>query len=251
MVAILETINAVTMSVKERIIGVQFRKRENSWNFLCEKEFSFLGGNLYGIKCNHAECGWGISYLLAGRTELYEEQVLINEKKYGKGGVIKEGWYMGEGIHIKGRECNKTIRQQIRIALKQSGRKESVNDIIDRFELSKDRIDIKFSNLSWESWRASAAIGYAYGKSIFCFPWLDTAYFEDIVFNTGFGLYLDILRKAGKIILLPMAEGSLLEKVADQVIEINSSRFHEYKFINEFIENGYSIPSDTYKVEQQ
>lgn len=244
MVAVLETINVVSMSVKERIIEVQFRRTEKSSNILCEKDFSFLGGNLYGIKCNPTECGWGISYLLAGRAELHEEQVSVNGKKYEKGEIIEEGWYVGEGIYKKNRMCKKTVKQQIRIALKHSGRKESVNDIIDKFGLSEDRVDIKFSNLSWESWRASVAIGYAYGKSVFCFPWLDTAYFKDIVFNTGFGFYIDILKKEGKVILLPMAGGRLLEKVADQVIEINSSRFHEYKFIDEFIENGYSISSE-------
>lgn len=235
--AILEKVNKVYIKIEERIVNVMFRKQEYSTISLYNMECSFEGGRLYGILCDHNESGWGISCLLSGRLKLNDEIVLINNKRYIKNDRIKEGWYVGEGLYKK--QCclfEKTIKQQIAFALKHSQLNMTVDDIINKFELSQHRINNKFSHMSWESWRASAAIGYAYGKCIFCFPWLDTAYLKDVIFSTGFLFYIKILRDAGTIIILPSSDEFILRKISDEIIKINDPSFHEYKYIEKYIQ---------------
>lgn len=225
----------VDMKVKDRLIKVKFRKEETSVNVLYETSFSLYEGKLYGILCNHRECGWGISYLLSGKEKISEEYIVIGGKDYVKGQNVKEGWYVGEGIKIA-LFHEKTLKKQIAFALKKSGVQMGVDDIIKKFDLSLDKINHKFSHLGWESWRASVAIGYAYGKKIFCFPWLDTSYFKEIIYNTGFFSYIDILKKEGKTIVIPTTDKFILENISDKIIRLCDPRFHEYKYIEEFIQ---------------
>lgn len=224
----------IEVGTKDRLMHVRFRNQEYSINTLYENTFSFHGGKLYGILCNHGECGWGLSYLLSGRENVYEENIIVGGKQYKKGEIVEEGWYIGEGI--KNRSfMEKTLIEQIKYSLKKSKSKLCSDDIIKKFDLSTDIINYKFSHLGWKSWRASVAIGYAYEKEVFCFPWLDTAYLKDIIYNTGFFFFLDILRKKNKVIILPSSDRILLESISDNVIEVNDPRFHEYKYIQDFI----------------
>lgn len=230
-------VNKVFIKTEERLIKATFRKQECSRISLYKVECCFQGGKLYGILCNHNESGWGISCLLSGKLKLDDEIILINNKKYIKNDRIKEGWYVGEGLYKK-QFClfEKTIKQQIAFALKHSQLNMTVDEIINKFELSQCRINNKFSHMSWESWRASVAIGYAYGKYIFCFPWLDTNYLKNIIFDTGFLFYIKILRDAGNIIILPSSDEFILRKISDEIIKINDPSFHEYKYIEKYIQ---------------
>lgn len=238
--AVLEKV--VDMKISDRLLQVKFRKQEYSTNVLCEKSFSFYTGKIYGILCNHNECGWGVSYLLSGRAAIDQEKIFINGKEYNKGEIIKEGWYVGEGINKKFFcPLNNTLKKQILFALKQSKINQNLNDVIDKFELSRDKIDCKFFKLGWESWRASVAIGYAYGKKIYCYPWMDTAYLKELIYNSGFIFYSNILKNAGNITILPASDRCLLEMICDEIITINDSRFHQYTFIEEYIKQQKNL----------
>ena len=84
----------------------------------------------------------------------------------------------------------------------------SVEDVIRKFHLTPERLSVRLSVLSWERWRASAAIGYAYNCKIFCFPWLNTCY-----------------------------SNNTIEMIADEIIEINNPRFGISSLAKEVIES--------------
>lgn len=125
---------------------------------------------------------------------------------------------------------DKSARKEIAFALKKSKSGFSVQDIVDKFHLTEERLDVKVQYYSWEIWRLSAAIGYALGKKIFCFPSLDTARVIDIVRSTAFYIYVEKLRREGCILLLPSSNREILESLADEIIELNNPRFRDLKW---------------------
>lgn len=106
-----------------------------------------------------------------------------------------------------------------------SDRKDfTVEKIIELFGLSKDRLSYKVEELSWERWRASMAIGFAQGKSIYCFPWCSTMWINDLILNSGIHRCIDIVKKYGSIIIIPTSKTESIEYLVDEVISINNSK---------------------------
>lgn len=227
----------IKIKTVERLMTVKFRDFMKSLDLLYDEDFSFRQNKVYGILCNHGEGGWGLSYLLAGKMPIEDENVKVDYHIYCKNDYVEEGWYVGEGLNKRGffsREM--TVKNQISKALKCSNINLGTKDIISKFDLRQDRVGYKLNNLSWESWRASIAIGYAYGKKIFCFPWLDTAYLKDLILNTGFIFYINILKENGAVIIIPSSDELLLKYISDEMVILNNPRFHNYKVVKEYIE---------------
>ena len=66
----------------------------------------------------------------------------------------------------------KSVRRLIEIGLKKSKKEESFEEIKEMFRLDFQRVSRPVSATGNERFRAMAAIGYSYGKEVFCFPWL-------------------------------------------------------------------------------
>lgn len=202
-------------------------------------EIVFEKGKIYGILCKCREGGQGITKLLTGNEYIDNEKIWIDDKLYKKGERVREGWMIGKGFENLFL-YHKTVKQQIEYALKKSKKNMSVDDIVKKFELTPERLVCKVYYLSGERWRATVAIGYACGKQIFCFPWLDYLTLENII-TTGYALlYADILRKEGNIIIIPSAEREILEYITDEIIELKNPRFHnEESILNYLRQNDF------------
>lgn len=212
----------VKMELFDRIIVPESVRHEfRNCEYFYEAKFEFERGKLYGILGEHGEGGGGLSWLLSGRDVIRDEKITVFGKEYKMGETVEEGWYLGEGIP----GMDKTARKEIAAALKMSKSGLSVQDIVDKFHLTEDRLDVKVRYYSWEIWRLSAAIGYALGKKIFCFPAIDTHMIIELVRNTAFYIYVEKLRREGCILLLPSSNREILENLADEIIELNNPRF--------------------------
>lgn len=225
--------NAVKMRVHDRILTTSYRDDFRSHEILYDEFFRFEKGKSYGILCEAAEGGGGISWLLSGRDEVKGEDVIVFGKKYCDGERIEEGWFVSEGIP----GVNEPVYKEIKIALKQSGANFSMEDIVHEFGLSEDRLGYKIGNYSWEAWRASVAIGYAMGKQIFCFPWLYSSRLLDLVLNTAYFFYVDKLKENGSIVILPSGNREILEDITDEIVELNNPRFKDLSRFNEYIDD--------------
>ncbi len=95
----------------------------------------------------------------------------------------------------------KTVRRNIETALRRSKLDCSSKDIKDIFEISNDRYNYSLNQVGNERLRCMAAIGYAYNKQIYCFPWTS----EKMIRYYGKNMtgLLDILSIQSKMILLP------------------------------------------------
>ncbi len=217
---------------QERSIWPESRRHSFRHNeHLYEGTYKFEKGKMYGILGEHGEGGGGISWLLSGRDVIRDEKITVFGKEYREGESVEEGWYLGEGIP----GMDKTARKEISAALKMSKSSLSVQDIVDKFHLTEDRLDVKVRYFSWELWRLSAAIGYALGKKIFCFPAIDTHMIIEIVRNTAFYIYVEKLRREGCILLLPSSSREILESLADEIIELNNPRFRDLSQFHEIV----------------
>ncbi|MEC0248175.1 hypothetical protein P4H65_20470 [Paenibacillus chitinolyticus] len=186
---------------------------------LCENfSYEFTTGNVYGIIGECGAGGWALSYFLAGREKAQSGSLFFNNVLATDQSVLAEyGCYVGEGATSRKMFGGNTIRQQIEAGLKQN-KKFSFNELVELFELSSSRLDRKMEHISNERWNASIAIGLAHGKTIFCFPWLNTAWINSL--RNRIIPSVKILKDHGAIVIIPTAKTETLNNIADYSVDI-------------------------------
>lgn len=213
----------IVVNIKEGVFFPSLINFGSTIDDIADLKCKFSSGKSYGIIGECGSGGWGLSYVLSGRDTCPKQKIFTNEKEISQEDLKRIGWYVGDGIErnsVFNRE--KSIKKQLQLGVKQN--KHCVEEIVNKFNLSHDRLNQRLSELSWEKWRASIAIGYAHNKKIFCFPWLNTAQVNDLILNTGFHIYSDILKKEGAIIIVPTDKKETLEFIVDEYVVLNNHR---------------------------
>lgn len=95
----------------------------------------------------------------------------------------------------------KTVRQLIKQGLKRNSIGLDCCSIITLFSLDKNRIDRPVSALGTNKYRAMAAIAYAHGKQIYCYPWISESRYQ--VFKEQLREVNRILSEQDMIVILP------------------------------------------------
>lgn len=193
-------------------------------NFSCK----FVGGGVYGVIGDCGDGGWTLSYVLVGLNKFHKGSIEINGELADQEKLQQFGCYVGQGIHVKGNwgfRKNEGVAKLLSQGI-DSGKCPlgSVYEIVEMFSLSKERLSKSIQQYSGERWRASIAIGFAHGKRIYGFPWLNARWLEKyIVSMNGFDEILRILRKNGSIVLIPTSKPEILKGVADKLVSISTS----------------------------
>lgn len=225
MVAVLEKIKLIIQG--DRFIDINNPFGEKSLDYICENTFIFEKGKIYGIVCEHGGGGEAISLLLSNEVSLKREKIYIDDIEIQGSDIKKIGWYVGKKLYSRGiikREMS--IRKSLKYAIKKSGRYKNIEDVIEEFHLTPNRLDYGLSkNCEWEKWRASMAIGYASNKIVYCFPWMDTLCFYDCMYNSSVFRFFKKLKKEGAIIILPTSREENVKGFVDDIIQIRSPRF--------------------------
>ena len=161
-----------------------------------------------------------------------------NIKAYNKD-IQSKGLYVGKVEYsdcIFQREIS--VKQAINKAIRRYNRYENINEVIQEFGLTQGRVEYKLSKYSGERLRASLAIGYASNKIVYCFPWMNTAYFYDIILSSGVFRFFNKLKEEGCIIILPTSREENVNGFVDKVININNPKFNYILSENQyFIQN--------------
>ena len=105
---------------------------------------------------------------------------------------------------------NKTVRKSIEKSIIKNKCSDTFEDIVEAFYLDERRHDIKLQYLSGERWRASAALGYVSGKSIFYAPYENTSFYHSMYGSTMFKA-LRYLADKGTIIVLPVGSDTFIK----------------------------------------
>lgn len=217
----------IRLETKDRFIHINNPFGEKSLDYTCDNIFIFERGKIYGVICEHGGGGEAISLLLSNQTPREEERIYFDDREADVLEVQQAGWYMGKPLYsgkLIRREVS--IRKALKHAVDKYHRYENMNDIVEEFVLTPDRLDYGLSrNCNWEKWRASLAIGYASNKVIYCFPWMDTLEFYDCLYNSSVFRFFKKLKREGSIIILPTSRRENVAGFVDEIIQIHSPRF--------------------------
>ena len=151
--------------------------------------------------------GWALSALLTGKIKTDGGSIIYNNRKLSQSELRQIACYVGEDSGIKKLFglADMTVSEQIKYGIAHGlSYNESVSDIKNLFGLSDGRFNRKFRFVSGERWRISMAIGYATGKFLYCFPWVNSYTIEKLkdIFKRCFPALIEI----GAIILIPTTE---------------------------------------------
>ena len=120
---------------------------------------------------------WGISYLVGmhayqkkKRIYLYEEPIIQwRTETISMEDLSKKACYL-DPCHPLFRS-KKTVKRLVEKGLKETKQKLSVDKVRRLFAIDSNRFDRPLSCVGNSRFRCMAAIGYAWGKEIYCFPW--------------------------------------------------------------------------------
>ena len=152
--------------------------------------------------------GWSISYLMSmwryiSKTLLLrkaDSKVVINETESSLKELSKFCCYLDKRYPLF--SSMRTVEKLVKIGIKKNKLNYTSDEIRELFEITDFRFKRPVSQVGNERFKAMAAIGFVYGKEVFCFPWLSQERFEYYHGNlTGL---LSILEKLEKIVVLPI-----------------------------------------------
>lgn len=222
MVGILEEIKLIT---KQRVELLRNCFGEVQNDVIDEETFLLEKGKIYGIVSEHGEGGEMLSALMSGRIPLKEEKVYFDGVKVLSYELQNMGWYVGKLEHAYGiLKKEISVRKALNYAIKKYQRYKKIDDVIEDFHLTPDKLDYPLSKYSGERWRASLAVGYACKKEIYCFSWMNTRCFSDILLSSGVFRFFERLKEEGSIIILPTSRKENVSGFVDEIIETNVSR---------------------------
>ena len=140
---------------------------------------------------------WAVSYLLSmynkkGENIILTEQsqVKVDDKNISLDELMKYSCYMDPCYPLF------NTKKNVGKLLEQSADAKKI------FQLSENRCDRAVNQVGNEYFRTMAAIGYAHGKDIFCFPWMSKKRMDYYQKNITYAI--DMLAELKKIVILPL-----------------------------------------------
>ena len=155
------------------------------------------------------DCGiWAVSYYLS----MYKKksikfiisdppQIQIDNAPISIEMLLDRSVYMDKSYPLF--STRKTIKSIIADKIKYNS-DYSYEDIRNLFLMDKERFDRPLTGVGNEIFNAMGAIGYTYGKDIFCFPWLSKNRFES--YHLHLKNTLKTLESLNKIVILPLGK---------------------------------------------
>ena len=189
--------------------------------------YDFAAGKAYGIVSDFGCGSWGLVTCLGGRgTDKYSGVMIVNEKEVSRRELNEISCFVAENVFpgINSPQELLTPEKCIEKALAVSGQAYSAAEIKDIFCLSDSRFKRPLENVSGEIWQISAAINFALGKDVFCYPWLNEINISRFEAACEIGT-IDFLKKAEKIILVPSSQEKKLKKLCDRVLKFRNGKF--------------------------
>ena len=149
---------------------------------------------------------FGISYLISmyndtcAKTFMAPPVALVDGVEMPLKELTNKACYLD---HIHNPLFSKRIstRKLVEKGLKKSHLPYTANEICAIFRMEDFRFDRPVSATGNEKFKAMAAVGFAFGKEIFCFPWLSKMRFES--FNNHLPQLFDVLEHLEKIVIMP------------------------------------------------
>lgn len=169
-------------------------------------DYSFSKGinRLYG----EIDSGnWAVSYLLSmykkkskDFTIFEDTRILVNDNEMKLEELLKYSCYMDNLYPLF--STNKRIDKIVAAGISKNKLDCSPNDVRDMFGIDSNRFQRPLRGTGNERFKMMAAIGYVYGKEVFCFPWMSQKRFYG--FHGHLTYALEKLEQLGKTVILPL-----------------------------------------------
>lgn len=191
---------------------------------LSNESFEFYKGCLYGIIGEFGNGGAALSCGITGNTNFYSGKIFVDNEEVSIEYLNKNSWYIGNDraninkhrLFKRKTKINKdTIKAQILKGINDSKCNLEYEEIKRLFKISDERVDRNIRYVSGERWKASAAIGYANRKKIFCYPWLNSKDIE--LLHDQIKQTVDVLLKSGCIVIIPTTKKENIEGISSQI----------------------------------
>ena len=180
------------------------------------------GGRIYGLRSDIRGGAWALSWALGGRSKQSSGEVLLDGVPVSNKDLSARSCFIGEPYFPSINSClfPGTVRSCLLKALKTGRTGLPLDELTEKFCLTPERFDRSPTRVQHpQSWYLSAAVGFAAGKEVFCFPYLPDDTLRTVERMHEFGV-LDFLRRNEKIVLLPSVHRERLASVCDEVIDI-------------------------------
>lgn len=190
---------------------------------LSNRSFEFYQGCLYGIIGEFGNGGAALSCGITGNTNFYSGKILIDNREVSIQHLNKNSWYIGNDsldinksrLFKRKTKINKnTIKDKIIKGIKDSNCNLEYEQIKRLFKISDERVNRNINYVSGERWKASAAIGYANRKKIFCYPWLNSNDIE--LWHDQIKQTVNVLLDSGSIVIIPTTKKENIEEISSQ-----------------------------------
>ncbi len=207
------TVKTEPTVISYKVMGEKIRR-----DILPKGKYSFIFPGIYGLIGNLGSGNHALSYVLTGNAKIDKCEFILDDKVLHLKDLREISCYIGHPHNDLFPLFNShySLKKTISNGLKQSHSSYKLNDIVQKFELSPERIDRPFKYLGNERWRASIAISYAFGRKIFC-----SNYFSRETWSSYYELaikrWVKLIKEDGGIVLLPTNDESVISDLVDQV----------------------------------
>ena len=159
----------------------------------------------------------------SGRTfNVILGEILINGIHAARKDLAARACFIGESYYpsINSRLFPRTVRSCLLKALETSPTGLTLDELTEKFHLTPERFNRPPTYIQHpQSWYLSAAIAFAAGKEVFCFPYLTGITLSTVEKMQALGLF-DLLRANQKIVFLPSTHRDRLASVCDLVTDV-------------------------------
>lgn len=161
---------------------------------------------------------WAVSYYLSmykyrpkdftlfdfnnvGTKKFKDEKITVNDTVMSLKEFSEYSCYMDEKLYPLF-STRKTIRQLVEKGIKKNKLNCTADEIKEIFRLDEGRFERPVTQVGNERFRSMAAIGYAFGKQVYCFPWHSRFMAEYC--KGHFSFLLPKLDELGMIVIFPV-----------------------------------------------
>ena len=195
---------------------------KNQTYSLCDSftraSFRLFAGKVYGIVSPFGLGSWGLTNCIGGAGTLIDGTILLDGKPVNQEGLREKSCFISESASEAELSEHLTVRQMIGESLKESGLSYTEQDIKSFFSLSDERFERPIAQISGEIRQVSAAVGFARGKEIFCYPWLISNQIDRYLFPQT----LSFLREEKKLVLIPTDPERKIAPYCDGIIKLSN-----------------------------
>ena len=170
-----------------------------------EKEFNFSSG-ISKLVGDIDSGNFAISYLISMYDKINKKtvflpcDVIVDGKPTSLSELTKKACYIDRSYPLFSKK--KTVKRLIESGLKKSKLPYTATEILDIFGVQEHHREISVYKTGTERYKAMCAIGFSYGKEIFCFPWFSKSRYEAFVVHLNYTI--KVLSDLNKIVILPL-----------------------------------------------